>query len=94
MIELNDVRQELMKYFQEKLLYSESVEEINADESLIDSGYIDSIGIIGLIVFIEKTFNITVHDYEIIPENFDSINNLLTYLNKKVEESSSAGIGR
>jgi len=80
----NDVREKLMSFFRNNILYDESINEIDGDESLIDNGYIDSTGIIGLVTFIEKTFNFKVKDHEILPENFDSINRLNTYINSKI----------
>lgn len=80
-----EVKDKLSVFFQNNILYNESVNEIDGDESLIDSGYIDSTGIIGLVGFIEKTFHFKVYDHEIIPENFDSINNIYAYIDKKLK---------
>jgi acyl carrier protein len=44
-----------MLFFQNNLLYNESTDEIDEEESLIQEGYIDSTGIIELVSFIEKT---------------------------------------
>lgn len=79
-----DVKDKLLVFFQNNILYYESMNEINGDESLIDNGYIDSTGIIGLVTFIEKTFNIKVYDNEILPENFNSINSIYLYINNKI----------
>lgn len=78
------VKDKLLLFFQNNILYSEPMNEIDGDESLIDNGYIDSTGIIGLVTFIEKTFNFKVYDHEILPENFDSINSIYNYINNKV----------
>jgi len=79
-----DVKDKLLIFFQNNILYNGSMNEIDGDESLIDNGYIDSTGIIGLVTFIEKTFNIKVYDHEILPENFDSINSIYMYINSKL----------
>ena len=89
-----EIREKLQDYFINSILYSESMEEIDEDESLIDSGYIDSTGIIGLVTFLEQAFGIRVFDNEIIPENFNSLSSLYRYVNDKVEKTWSAGIGR
>lgn len=80
-----DVKEKLFQFFQNNILYNESVNEIDGDESLIDSGYIDSTGIIGLVTFIEKAYNIRVNDNEILPENFDTINCIYNYICGKIE---------
>ena len=79
-----EVKDKLLVFFQNNILYNESINEIDGDESLIDSGYIDSTGIIGLVSFIEKTFDFRVYDHEIVPENFDSINNIYSYIENKL----------
>lgn len=81
----NEVQDKLQAYFEDNFLYEETMDEIDKDKSLIDNGYIDSTGIIGLVSFLEKTFNIKVHDNEIIPENFDTLNNIYSYVGSKVE---------
>jgi acyl carrier protein len=53
------------------------------DASLIDEGIVDSTGVLGLIMFVEETFDIAVADEEVVPENFDSINALASYVNLK-----------
>ena len=81
-----EMKDKLMDYFQNCILYNESLDEIDGDQSLIDSGYIDSTGIIGLVTFMENAFSIRIHDHEIIPENFDSLNNIYSYISRKMEK--------
>ena len=87
------MRERLLGFFQSNILYDEKIEDIDGDESLIDKGYIDSIGIITLVTFIKKAFDIDVPDNEIIPENFDSINSVFAYLNKKISEAEFDRLG-
>jgi acyl carrier protein len=54
--------------------------------SFLETGIIDSTGVLELVSFIEERFNILVEDEEVIPENLDSIANVVAYLeNKKVQ---------
>ncbi len=53
------------------------------EDSFLENGIIDSTGVLELVTFLEETFNIKVEDEEIIPENLDSINNILNYINRK-----------
>lgn len=79
-----EVKRKLMLFFKNNLLYNESMDEIEEDESLIQDGYIDSTGIIELVSFIEMTFGFKVFDREILPENFDSIKRIHNYVCGKV----------
>lgn len=57
--------------------------DLKPDESLLDSGIMDSTGILELVLFLEEKFSITIADEEIIPENLDSIKNIMAFLTKK-----------
>jgi acyl carrier protein len=51
--------------------------------SLIESGIIDSTGILELINFLQKEFNIMVDDHEMLPENLDSLNSIAEFIVRK-----------
>jgi acyl carrier protein len=44
----------------------------------------DSTGVLELVAFIESTFEIKVEDEELIPENLESIKNIISYLERKL----------
>lgn len=58
--------------------------EIDNGQSLLDSGVIDSTGVLELIAFLESTYGITIADDEIVPENLDSIDSMGRYLARKL----------
>jgi len=60
-----------------------SEENLNDDDSLLEKGIIDSTGILELITFVEETFNIEVADSEVIPDNFDSVNKICSYIGRR-----------
>jgi acyl carrier protein len=49
----------------------------------MDSGIIDSTGVLELIGFLENEFDITIADEELEPENLDSISNLVRFVSSK-----------
>ena len=53
------------------------------DTSFMNSHILDSTGFIELILFIEETFSLKVDDAEMLPENFDSLNNINGYVARK-----------
>ena len=52
--------------------------------SLMDTGIMDSTGVLELMSFLETTFAIKVADQELLPENFDSVDRITTYLTGKL----------
>jgi acyl carrier protein len=61
--------------------------EFNEETSFLQSGIIDSTGILELVSFLEETYGITIQDEELIPENFDSLNNIDKFLFNKLNDS-------
>jgi acyl carrier protein len=51
--------------------------------SLLDLGIIDSTGVLELVGFLEQTFQISVEDDELVPENLDTIDRICAYVNRK-----------
>jgi acyl carrier protein len=62
----------------------ENPEDLVDDESMLEKGIIDSTGVLELVGFIESTYQIKVEDEELIPENLDSIKNIIEYLERKL----------
>jgi acyl carrier protein len=41
--------------------------------SLLDTGVLDSLNLLRLVVFIQERFGIVVNDVDLVPENFDTV---------------------
>ena len=59
------------------------ITELGDNDSLIESGIVDSLGIFRLVSFLEETFGIKVGDDEIVNENFQTINDIERFLATK-----------
>lgn len=73
----------LRSFILENYMFTDDETQLKNDDSFIDSGIIDSTGILELITFIQDELKITVEDEEMIPENLDSVNNINAYIAKK-----------
>jgi len=66
----------------------EKPEDLADDASMLERGIMDSTGVLELVAFLESTYEIKVEDEELIPENLDSIRNIVGYLEKKLAQLS------
>ena len=57
--------------------------KINNDTQIFESGLLDSMGLLFLIEFLKENFNVEVNDEELNPQNFESINSIVAFVNKK-----------
>jgi len=55
------------------------------DTSFMGSGLIDSMGILQVVEFIEKTFEMKMREDQFIPENLDSIERITRFVNSTLE---------
>ena len=53
------------------------------DVSLERSHVVDSVKTLELILFIEETFGFTVDNEDAVPDNFDTVNNIVEYVLRK-----------
>lgn len=54
------------------------------DETLIfEKGVLDSMGLLFLIEFLKDEFGVTTNDEELVEKNFESINNIVAFLESK-----------
>jgi len=78
-----NVRDKVREYIIENFLFGDA-EPMGDDEmSLLDEGVIDSVGVMELVAFLESDFGISVGDEELVPDNLDSVANLVAFVGRK-----------
>jgi len=77
------IENQIKTYIVENFLFSDNGYELIEDASFLEEGIVDSTGVLELVMFVEETFDVTVEDEEIVPENFDSVGQLAAYVRRK-----------
>ena len=54
------------------------------DTSFLDSGIVDSTGILEVIMFLEENYGINIQPEEMLPENLDSVNRVAQFITRKL----------
>ncbi len=79
---MDNVREKIKFFIVDNFLFGDE-EDLEDQTSFMDGAIIDSTGILELVDYLENDFNITILDDELLPENLDSINNIVNFLEKK-----------
>jgi acyl carrier protein len=79
----DDIKKKLREFIIDTFLIADEDEELNDSDSFMQTGLIDSTGILEVITFLELEFSISVEDDEMIPDNLDSVDNLVKYVMRK-----------
>ena len=80
-----DIGLAIRRFIGENFLFRDDGDVITEDQSLLESGVIDSTGVLELVAYLESTFAIEVHDDEMLPENLDSIHAISNYVDRKLD---------
>ncbi len=80
-----DLKVDIRKYIIDNFLYGQDDNSIGDDVSFLENGIIDSTGVLELVSFVQETYGIRVQDDELIPNKFDSLSKLETFILKKKE---------
>lgn len=77
------IKQTIRCYVLENFLFTDDEAALQDGDSFLAEGIIDSTGVLEIMLFIEETFDIKVEDDEMLPENLDSIDNLVAFIQRK-----------
>jgi acyl carrier protein len=77
------IENKLRSFVLENFLFTDDEEALKNDDSFLGMGIVDSTGIMEVILFIEEEWGFTVANDEMVPENLDSIESLVTYVGRK-----------
>lgn len=77
-----EIKDEIKEFFEDNFM-AEFEDNFTNYDSFLENGIIDSTGVLELVLFLEENYGFKVADEEITPENLDSFNNLIKYINLK-----------
>ncbi len=90
-MQITQLKHEIRFFIAENFLYGLDDGGLEDNESFLANGLIDSTGVLELVSFIEEKYGIAVKDEELIPDNFDSVNNLSNFIVGKTADMKNVG---
>jgi acyl carrier protein len=79
-----EVKKSIYQYVYDNAFSSK--ENITDDVLIFKNGFLDSMGLVMLITFLEDTFGIKTGDADMVEENFESINAITDFVLRKRTE--------
>ena len=90
---MRSIEQEIRQFIIDNFLFGDLATELSNDDSLLYRGIIDSTGALELITFLQDMYEIQILDDELLPQNLDSVNGLVQFINRKVQMRSTTVAG-
>lgn len=79
------IREQIIEFIYDEYVEDDSM-KIEDDTPLISSGLVDSFSMVSLKMFLEEEFEIQMTDEEASTEAFDTVNRIMTLVQKKLAE--------
>ncbi len=83
-------QQQIRRFILENFYVSEP-SELADDTSLVETGLVDSTGILEVLAFLESEFGIRIADRETTPDNLESIERMAAFVARKLAERPEEG---
>jgi acyl carrier protein len=80
---MDDIKKTIRDFLVNDFLIGGEV-KLEDDTSFMQRHILDSTGFIELITFVEERYGFSVADAEMLPENFDSLNSIESYVCRKL----------
>lgn len=80
---MTDLHAQLRDYIQDNFIMGAKAAKLGNADSFMELGILDSTGFLELIGHLEESFGFSVADEEMVPENLDSIDNLVAFIGRK-----------
>ena len=75
-------------YISRELVQDATLLPLGNATSLLETGILDSLSLLRLVVFIQERFGIVVDDVDLVPENFDTVDAICAYLRSRAGEAA------
>ena len=82
---------EIKAFIVSNFLFGQEGGGLADDQSFLETGVIDSTGLLELVSFVEQRYGIAIADRELVPENLDSLRNISQFVARKVAAVGANG---
>ena len=79
-----NLERELRRFVLDNFLFGQAADSFSDEDSFLDKGLIDSIGVLTLVDFVREKYAIEIKDEELVPENWDSVRRVASFVKAKL----------
>ena len=88
---MNAIEEELRSFVNDNFALDADVNPISATDSLIETGVVDSTGLLELVSFVETRYGLEIPDVDLLPENFETLANISQYIATRTQNTAVTG---
>ncbi len=84
---MEDISITIRKFIVEELMFEKDETVLGFDDELLDGGLVDSMGLLQLVVFLEKEFHVSIPNSELVPNDFQSVQAIARLVSTKMSKT-------
>jgi acyl carrier protein len=84
-VDNNLIREQVRDFIRTNFLYDNAA-SFDDSASLSELGILDETGALELVMFVEETYGLVVEDADLLPENFDTVANVTTFVADRLRD--------
>lgn len=81
---MEKIRKIIRAFIVDNFLFGVEDENFTNTISLLQTGFVDSTGFLEIVTFIEDEFGFKIDDNELVPDNFDSLENITSFITRRL----------
>jgi len=86
-VDSNLIREQVHDFIRTNFLYDNAA-SFDDSASLSEMGILDETGALELVMFVEETYGLVVEDADLLPENFDTVANVTTFVAVRLRDQA------
>jgi acyl carrier protein len=90
-LEVTQLEAVINDYISQELVQDASLLPLTNTTSLLETGVLDSLSLLKLVLFVQERFGIVVDDVDLVPEHFASVDAICAYLRSRAGENAGHG---
>ncbi len=92
-LEVTQLEAVINDYISQELVQDATLLPLTNTTSLLETGVLDSLSLLKLVLFVQERFGIVVDDVDLVPEHFASVDAICAFLRSRAEESAGQAGG-
>lgn len=90
---VENIAREVKEFVVTNFLFGQDNGKLTNEASFLETGVIDSTGVLELVAFVEEKYQVSISDKELLPENLDSVHNVSRFVARKLEAQGARVAG-
>lgn len=90
---MQSIEREVRQFVIDNFVLTAGNGEFSSTDSFLETGLLDSMGILNLVEFVREKYSIAIADEELVPEHWDSVHQVVGFVQNKLTASNPPAQG-